>query len=272
MNKNKLSEEQIQKIIVDYNTGYGVSYLAKEYNTYPNMILRLLRRRKVEIRSQAESQRLALQLGTTQHPTKGKKRPEAFSKKISKKIAEYWDGLSEEQMDERVRISKENWDKRSNEEIEDMRRKAHESILKSAKEGSKVEKFLVRKLIQDGFDTLAHKKRLVQSEKLEVDILIPSLNLVIEVDGPNHFMNVWGQDALDRVIASDQKKNGLLLSKGYTVLRLRLNKRTGSKIQQTRAYEITRKFINELEDGTIAKKKLYHIEVKNNESEDLKDE
>lgn len=257
------SEQQIQKIIDEYNEGYGVSYLAKEYQTYPNKILRLLRKRKVQIRSQAESQRLALKLGTTEHPTKGKKRPEKFSKQISKKIAEYWDGLTDSEMAERARISKENWEKRSDEEIEDMRKKAHESILKSAKEGSKVERHLANKLVEAGFDTLAHKKRLVESEKLEVDILIPSLNLVIEVDGPNHFMNVWGQESLDRVIASDQKKNGLLLSKGFTVLRLRLNKRTGSKIQRTRAVEVTKKFIEDLESGKVKKNTLNILEVKN---------
>jgi very-short-patch-repair endonuclease len=47
------------------------------------------------------------------------------------------------------------------------------------------------------------------------------MNVAIEIDGPSHFLPVWGDDALKRNQKYDQKKTGLLLGKGLSLIRVK---------------------------------------------------
>ena len=62
---------------------------------------------------------------------------------------------------------------------------------------------------------------LIPSENLEIDLYIPGLQTIIEVDGPSHFLPIWGQDKLDKQINADLRKTGTLLTKGYVVIRVK---------------------------------------------------
>ena len=50
---------------------------------------------------------------------------------------------------------------------------------------------------------------------------IPSLKTIIEIDGPSHFLPIWGEEKLQKQIKSDDQKTGLVLSKGFVVLRVK---------------------------------------------------
>jgi hypothetical protein len=56
------------------------------------------------------------------------------------------------------------------------------------------------------------------------------MNIAIEVDGPSHFLPVWGDDALSRNKNYDSKKEGLIIGKGLLLIR----------IQQTKDFSKTR--------------------------------
>ena len=47
------------------------------------------------------------------------------------------------------------------------------------------------------------------------------MNTIIEVDGPSHFLPIWGEDKLAKQIVADEQKNGIVLSKGFAVLRIK---------------------------------------------------
>jgi len=44
---------------------------------------------------------------------------------------------------------------------------------------------------------------------------------VLEVDGPSHFLPIWGDEKLKKQIKADSHKTGLILSKGYAIIRVR---------------------------------------------------
>ena len=59
---------------------------------------------------------------------------------------------------------------------------------------------------------------------MHIDIFLPEFNIAIEVDGPFHFKNIFGEEELVRVIQRDYVKNWLLLSAGYFVIRAQFPK------------------------------------------------
>jgi very-short-patch-repair endonuclease len=50
---------------------------------------------------------------------------------------------------------------------------------------------------------------------------IPELKTIIEVDGPSHFLPIWGEEKLQKQIKADNNKSGLILSKGLAIIRIK---------------------------------------------------
>ena len=50
------------------------------------------------------------------------------------------------------------------------------------------------------------------------------MNTAIEIDGPSHFLPVWGEEALKKAQNYDQKKQGLILGKGLALIRIKQTK------------------------------------------------
>jgi very-short-patch-repair endonuclease len=61
----------------------------------------------------------------------------------------------------------------------------------------------------------------LSNTKLQIDLFLPELNIAIEVDGPSHFLPVWGDDVLNKNIKYDNKKTGLILGKGLVLIRIK---------------------------------------------------
>ena len=59
------------------------------------------------------------------------------------------------------------------------------------------------------------------NENLEIDLYIPELKTIIEVDGPSHFLPIWGAEKLQKQIKADSQKTGLILSKGFVIIRVK---------------------------------------------------
>mgnify|MGYP003325369255 CR=1 FL=1 len=102
-----------------------------------------------------------------------------------------------------------------------MLQKANLAVRESSKKGSKLEHFLLNKLINNGYKVDFHKEQFLVNTKLQIDLFLPKLNIAIEVDGPSHFSPVWGEEVLKRNIAYDQKKSGLIIGRGYSLIRVK---------------------------------------------------
>ena len=215
---NKYKEYIIEQYVNEKKSTYEI---AQELKTYPNKIRRALNTLGVDLRDKSSAQTVAIESGRHEHPTKGKKRTEAEKVAISNGMASYWENMEEEEKKRRSDISKKQWAEMSEEDKANLRKLAAEAVRKASKEGSKIEKFIYEGLTKIGYDVIFHKRGLVANQNLEVDLFIPALNTAIEIDGPAHFLPIWGEESLNRHIRADAQKAGLLMNRGCVILRVK---------------------------------------------------
>ena len=210
-----------QKVISLYQKDNKSTYqIAEELNTYPNKIRRVLIKHSVEIKDRSAAQKLALKKGRSKHPTDGTKRTEETKIKISSQLVKHWDDLDDSEKERRSLESKKRWNNMPKAKQQEIRKKATQAIRISAIEGSKMERHIASEIRSVGYKVEMHKK-IISAENLEVDLYIPELNTIIEVDGPSHFYPIWGQEKLEKQMNADLRKSGALLSKGYAILRVK---------------------------------------------------
>lgn len=129
--------------------------------------------------------------------------------------------MSKEEYEGRCKEAKTRWYSMPEEERSRITSLAIQAVRKAGKEGSKMEKFLLEELTGLGYRVQFHKKDLIPNEKLEIDLYIPSLKTIIEIDGPSHFLPIWGEEKLQKQIKADDQKTGLILSKGFVIIRVK---------------------------------------------------
>lgn len=194
--------------------------ISEEMNTYPNRINRILKKYGIVIRDKAEAQATALANGVSKHPTAGTKRSDSTKLKISKKTRENWKELDENEKQRRIDGAKVRWAAMSDEAKADMCKAAAQAVRLAATEGSKLEKILLENLNGLGYET-HHHRHIIPNDKMEVDLYVPSLKTAIEIDGPSHFLPIWGEDKLKKTMESDGEKNGHIISKGFVLIRIK---------------------------------------------------
>tara|TARA_B100001564_G_scaffold222085_1_gene187173 strand:- start:210 stop:1013 length:804 start_codon:yes stop_codon:yes gene_type:complete len=224
INKNNgINDVEIEKQIIDlYCEKKCSTYeIAEKFKTYPNKIRRFLEKKGIKLYDKAEAQENALKRGRSKIPTKGKKRTKEEKLKISAGLKKQWDNLNPDKYNERVDMAKENFENRTQEQKASMRSAATKAIKQAAVEGSKLEKFLKYELSKEGYIIEIHKKDLIVNQTLEIDMYFPQIRTIIEIDGPSHFLPIWGEDKLKKQIKADQNKTGLILSKGLAIIRVK---------------------------------------------------
>ena len=223
--------QKYKELIIDrYVSQEKSTYeIAQEIGTYPNKIRRTLNTLGVPLRDRSSAQTVAIKQGRHEHPTRGKKRTESEKIAISNGMSSFWGNMEEEERDRRSQLSKKQWEEMSDEDKANLRKLAAEAVRKASKEGSKIEKFIYKGLTEAGYQTIFHKKGLVSNQNMEIDIFLPTLKIAIEVDGPAHFLPIWGEASLQHIRA-DAQKAGLLISSGYAIVRVKnLTKNVSNK-------------------------------------------
>ena len=225
-NYAQLSKEEKYKLIENLYLKNNKSFrdIANEYQTYPNKILRDAKSFGIKIRNKSDAQKNALQTGKHTHPTKGKERSETTKNKIGQSVMKSWDELNHKDIEKRKQKAKENWEKLSIDEKQNMQRSATQAVRVASKRGSKLEIFLFNCLLKDGYLVDFHKEQTLVNTKLQIDLFLSELNIAIEVDGPSHFKPVWGEQSLQRNKKYDQKKEGLIIGKGWHLIRIKQTK------------------------------------------------
>lgn len=198
--------------------------IALQYQTYANRIRRDAKKFNIKIRDKSEAQSNALTSGKHAHPTKGKQRSELTKEKIGNSVMKSWDELSDNELEARRQKSKEKWNNLDDDTKEHILRMANKAVRVASKEGSKLEKYILKVLLQKGMVVEFHKEQTLSNTKLQIDLFLPTMNLAIEVDGPSHFEPVWGKDSLNRNKKYDSKKEGLIIGKGWTLIRIKQTK------------------------------------------------
>jgi very-short-patch-repair endonuclease len=247
----------IKKLYVQEKQSFGE--IAKAHGTYANKVRRDAIKFKLPIRNKSEAQKNVLQSGKSKHPTKGKKRSDSEKDKISLSMHSSWNNLSDKERKKRKQDSKKRWNDMDDKTKENMQHAAHVAIRRSSVEGSKLEKFLLAKLLENNYKTQFHKEQILANTKLQIDIFLPQHNIAIEVDGPSHFEPVWGTNALNRNQKYDQKKTGLILGKGMKLIRI---KQTGD-YSKAKAIILSNKLMKLLDNISDSKEQLFYIEDNN---------
>lgn len=229
---SKEKEAIIRKMYVNEKKSFAD--IASEYNTYANRIRRDAVSFKIPIRNRSEAQANALQSGKHKHPTKGQERSEEIKNKIGLGVLKSWENLDDKTVAERKQKSLEVWNRLDENSKKNLVKKANDAVRVASKTGSKLEKFLLEELVKHGYKVDFHKEQTLSNTKLQIDLFLPKINTAIEIDGPSHFLPVWGEDALTKNQKYDNKKQGLILGKGYVLIRIKQTK----DFSKTRAYLI----------------------------------
>jgi len=212
----------ISKLYTEENKSFAD--IASLLETYPNKIRRDAISLGIPIRNKSEAQKNALSSGKHKHPTKGHSRDNETKSKIGLGVMKSWENLTTQELEERKEKSKEQWDSLDQNAKQNLIKKANDAVRVASKLGSKLEKFILNKLISDGYKVDFHKEQTLSNTKLQIDLFLPKINTAIEIDGPSHFLPVWGDDALTRNKRYDNKKQGLILGKGYVLIRIKQTK------------------------------------------------
>jgi very-short-patch-repair endonuclease len=214
-----MNEDKIIKLYIDENK--STYEIAERMSTYPNKIRRILHKHGIPLKSHSQAQRSALKQGRAKHPTDGRRRTEEERLKISSSVHSYWNNMDDTERERRVELARKRWSEMSESKRLEICSAAIRAIQLAGKEGSKMEKFLEGALREAGYMVDFHKKDLIPTQKLEIDMYIPELKTIIEIDGPSHFLPIWGEDKLAKQIKADEQKSGLALSKGYVIIRVK---------------------------------------------------
>ena len=258
-----------------YEKGYSSYEMANELNTYSTRVLRALSflgekfhgDSKYYKRSYSEAQKLALERGRSQHPTRGKKLNATHKENIGKSRSQAYHALSEQEKQRLSQLSKDNWKALGKAKQEEIRSLALEGVRYASKHGSKTERHIQNGLSKAGYSVEFHKNGLVPGSNLEVDLFVSELKTAIEIDGPGHFLPIWGEEKLQKQQSSDTIKQGVLLSNGYVILRIR---QIDKNISLTRMNYLLELILEELEKiqekFPDSNKRLIEIEVHDGET------
>lgn len=229
--------------------------IAQKLGTYANKIRRYAISNGIKIRNKSDAQKNALKTGKHKHPTKGTERPENVKNKIGLGVMNSWDNISKTEKTKRKNIAKNNWNKLSEDEKQHRQKIANEAVRKTSKTGSKLEKFIFNKLLTDGYKAGFHVEQVLSNTKLQIDILLYNIDTAIEIDGPSHFLPVWGKKNLEKNIKYDNKKEGLIIGKGMRLIRIK-QKKDFSKTRAELIYSNLLKIIKDIEDNHITDNKI----------------
>jgi len=227
---NSYDEERLEAYETFYNQS-NMSWveIASILETYPNKVRRDALALGIKSRDKSDAQKVALSEGRQQHPTEGKSVSLETKKKISESQGKVWDELSEEEKIGRSEIGRISWNKKTPSERAEFFKKSSEALQEASQNGSKMENHLFEMLVRAGYRVEKHKEQILQNEKFHIDLYIPSIRTAVEIDGPLHFEPVYGEDKLQRRQAADLQKNGLILSAGMVLLRVKLTKRESQR-------------------------------------------
>jgi very-short-patch-repair endonuclease len=223
---DNLSDKEKEKILRTWYEQLNKSFadIADAWSTYPNKVRRDAKKFNIGIRNKSDAQKNALQTGKHKHPTKGTERSSDIKQKIGLGVLNAWESLDDQELESRKAKAKANWDKLDQNQKENMQQAAIVAIRESSKVGSKLEKFLLKKLLEAGYVVQFHKEQSLVTTKLQIDLFLPTISTAIEVDGPSHFEPVWGEQSLNRNIKYDKKKEGLITGKGWHLIRIKQTK------------------------------------------------
>lgn len=227
------SNEKIS-VLTELYHGEMLSWVevAKQLDITPDKARKQAKKLGIKSRNKSEAQKVALEAGRSEHRTEGRERTQEEKEKISNSIGAIWDSLSEEEKEERRQWSRDAWNNKTEQEKQFMLEQSRSALHRTSRLGSKLEWFLFSELTKKGYAVDLHKTHLLRNRNLTIDLLIPKLSTAIEVDGPNHFEPIHGEENLQKTRVSDQQKTGLILAENLCLIRIKQKQKLSQRYQR----------------------------------------
>jgi len=263
------------QILRMYHEGCSSYEIAESLNTYSTKILRSLTylgkllhdNENYYKRNYSDAQKLALEKGRSKHPTEGKTLDNNHKEKIGSSRSKAYHRLSDEEKRKISEMSKKNWEALGRAKQEEIRSLALESVRHASKFGSKTERHLNNGLVKAGYSVDFHKTGLVFGNNLEVDLFLPEVKTAIEIDGPGHFLPIWGEEKLIKQQIADTAKQGILINSGYVIIRIRQIDKSISLTKMNHLLSLVLKEIESIRKKfPSSKNRLIEIEVKDGQA------
>lgn len=240
--------------------------IAEALGTYPNKVRLALKFLGVDLRDYKAAQKTAIETGRAEHPTKGKKLTESHKRNVGIARSQAWAEMSDEERERISQIGKQQWAAMSEVDKANLFRLAAQAVRETSKEGSRTEKFVVDNLRKAGYAVDFHLKGLIPNSNLELDMFLPEIKTAIEIDGPAHFLPIWGEEKLAKHQRADAEKVGLLINAGYAVIRVKQIDKSLSITKQEKVFSAILKEVKKIEKKFPPQsKRLIEIEVKDGE-------
>lgn len=254
INYNNMNLQERGKLIKKYHIDgdWSMNRLAEALGIYVNKIKRDAAKLGLKTNSLSEAQKKALSNGVSKHPTAGTKRSAETIAKMSKNIREAflkWDDKkrAQDKIKKSAKIKKQkNKPYLSSKKIE--------GIQKAARHGSKLEIHIFNELAKK-YSIEFHKEDTLGQTEFHIDLFLPKFKIAIEIDGPAHYKNIWGQDKLDKNKEKDTRKTGYILQKGYYLIRF-INDKKFSLAYGNSVVELLTKFIENIKNKNQTEKQI----------------
>lgn len=256
-----MSNELYENMKKDYESGLSVAEVAKKYSKSQSTVNRLFKKLGVKIRSASEAQKLALATGRSKNPTAGVGHTSTAKINMSEKAANRWARISDAERDKFKQTARERWAKLSESDKKEMLRLAGVALKRVATEGSEIEQYLEAGLLSHNFMVQKHVKNFMGGE-YEIDILLKDEAIAIELDGPHHFLPIFGEERLEKTMKFDAAKNGTLISMGLTIIRVKCLYKNLTEKMKRDTLSLVVETINKVKSGEIASK-LVEVELSN---------
>src|SRR5688572_12332707 len=180
--------------------------IAEEHGTYPNTIRRCLKKHGFDIRNKSVAQKNYIAINGS--PMLGRERTEQEKDKISKGLQKFWTGLDEDEKDKMresmAESARKQWKSLTEHDKKEAIYKMHLASKSKMYMGSKNENLVASMLVESGLRIYQRTTDYTPGNRFEIDIAIPDLAVAIEWDGATHFMPIYGEEHLKRVMDKDE--------------------------------------------------------------------
>lgn len=250
----EINEQDVRRLYLD--DGLSMRKVAETLKVPLATLSRFMKKHGISSRNKAQAQKNFLK--DNDHQMKGRKHTAETKKKISSSLGEFWDSLSDEEREEVKRKIGAGWKRKWEAMSDQERRLTMEELSSKAKEaqgkGSRLERFIAEELRKRGYTVEERSTNYTAGKDFEVDLALPTERIAIEVDGPTHFLPIYGEEHLAQQRQRDARKDEMINATGYSVLRILDNNGPLSQLRIDRIEEAIKEI---KEDGRTS---VWYIE------------
>ena len=242
----EINEQIVRELYLEQ--GLSMRAVAKKVGVPLATLSRFMKRVGIGARSKGEAQKNYLK--EHDHQMKGRKHSDETKKKISHSLGDFWDSLDDEQREEVKRKIGSAWQRKWAGMSDQERKLMMEGLASKARDaqgnGSRLERFIAEELRKRGYTVEERSTNYTSGKDFEVDLALPKERIAIEVDGPTHFLAIYGDEHLAQQRERDARKDDQVNAVGYNMLRVRDN---NGPLSQLRIDKIEQAIKEISEDG-----------------------